>query len=143
MSDECKDGLGCPDCGPSSTKRTPDAISARLSKVSDGPWMAWDRGIGYEVHGPEGEPINSGHRETFTKGDAQFIAMAPGDVAYLLDLARKQAAALEAMRELAAKFDATQSCDIAKRDDLQFDLGYSAGRRSAGSILRAALEPTP
>ena len=71
------------------------------------------------------------------------ITITPSDIHYLRTLARKQAAALEAVRELAAKFEATQSCDIAKRDDLQFDLGYSAGRRSAGSILRTALEPTP
>lgn len=76
------------------TARLVAAIAARLGKVSDGPWTAWDRGIGYEVHGPGGEPINMGHRETFTKGDAEFIATAPGDVHYLLTLARKQGAAL-------------------------------------------------
>lgn len=98
-SNECGTCKGCPDCGPSSTKRTPEAIAARLGKVSEGPWRAWDRGIGYEVHGPAGEPINMGCRETFEKGDAEFIAMAPSDVHYLLTLARKQAAALEAVIE--------------------------------------------
>lgn len=87
---------GCPDCGPASTKRTPDAIAARLKAiVTPGPWKAWDRGIGYEVHGAYDEPINMSHRETFMKADAEFIASAPADVAYLLDLTRKQAAALE------------------------------------------------
>ena len=92
---------GCPDCGPTATKRTVEAITGRVGKVSDGPWTAWDRGIGYEVHGPEGEPINSRHRETFSRGDAEFIAMAPGDVYYLLAELRKRDEALAAVAVLA------------------------------------------
>jgi hypothetical protein len=49
-------------------------------------------------------------------------------------------AAVEAALALAEKFEASQSSDIAKRQDMQFDLGYSAGSRAAGSILRAAIE---
>jgi hypothetical protein len=46
------------------------------------------------VHGPHGEPINDGRRETFTRGDAEFIASAPADVAYLLTELRKRDDAL-------------------------------------------------
>lgn len=104
---------GCPDCGPSATKRTVEAITGRVGKVSDGPWTAWDRGIGYEVHGPEGEPINSRHRETFSRGDAEFIAMAPGDVHYLLAELRKRDEALERVERLATGWHLRGESDMA------------------------------
>jgi hypothetical protein len=46
-------------------------------KWTAGPWEAWDRGIGWEVNGPDGKAINSGFRDTFTKEDACLIAAAP------------------------------------------------------------------
>jgi hypothetical protein len=58
-------------------------IKSRLSQITPGQWKAWDRGIGYEVHSQHDEPLNTGHRETFTKADAVFIAAAPTDVARL------------------------------------------------------------
>jgi hypothetical protein len=56
---------------------------------TEGPWHAWDRGIGWEVH--QGatchdidlqdpgycEVINDGFRDTFTEQDAHLIAAAP------------------------------------------------------------------
>jgi hypothetical protein len=42
-----------------------------------GPWVMFDRGIGWEVHGPDGWPVNFGHRETFTEADARIVAAAP------------------------------------------------------------------
>jgi hypothetical protein len=60
-----------------------DSIKAGLTGITPGEWKAWDRGIGYEVHGEYDEPINIGHRETFTKADASFIAAAPVTVARL------------------------------------------------------------
>lgn len=42
--------------------------------VTAGPWFAFDRGIGYEVHHASGYELNNGHRETFTKPDATHIA---------------------------------------------------------------------
>ena len=39
-----------------------------------GPWVAWDRGIGWEVNGPDGEAINKNLRSTFTKDDALLLA---------------------------------------------------------------------
>jgi len=55
------------------------------------------------------------------------------------DVARLTRAVEEALR-WAEKFETNQSSDIAKRQDAQFDLGYSAGRRAAGNILRVAIE---
>jgi hypothetical protein len=77
-----------------------EAIAHRLDKVSEGPWIAWDRGIGYEIHGPQGEPVNDRHRATFSKGDAEFIAMAPGDVHFLLAELRKAREALARVEAL-------------------------------------------
>ena len=82
-----------------------DAIEARSNAATEGPWEAWDRGIGYEVHGQHGEPINWSHGETFGKLDAEFIAHARTDVPHLLALARKQHAALESVGKVADFFD--------------------------------------
>jgi len=60
----------------------------------------------------------------------------------LLALVREQRAKLDRVEALAERFQAAQSSDIAKRENAQFDLGYSAGRRAAGSILRAAITAT-
>ena len=103
VGEDCATCLGCPDCGTTLSKRTPEAIALRLGKVSDGPWTAWDRGIGYEVHGPHGEPINDGCRETFTRGDAEFIAAAPADVAYLLAELRKATRAAQTLGQVIEK----------------------------------------
>ena len=48
-----------------------------------GPWTAWDRGIGWEVHhsfDPEmghGNAVNDEFRDTFKEADARLIAAAP------------------------------------------------------------------
>jgi hypothetical protein len=76
-----------------------DSIKAGLTGITPGEWKAWDRGIGYEVHGEYDEPINIGHRETFTKADASFIAAAPVTVARLT-------AALEAVLSMADAWEA-------------------------------------
>jgi hypothetical protein len=41
-----------------------------------GPWEAYDRGIGWEVH-VGGRPVNDGFRDTFEEGDARLISAAP------------------------------------------------------------------
>lgn len=72
-----------------------DEIEARLAAATPGPWHAWDRGIGYEIHigaehiEPLGdgifcEDLNRNFRETFTQGDAEFIVHAPEDIRSLL-----------------------------------------------------------
>ena len=100
-----------------------DAITARLEAATPGPWevstgMA-DRAM---IIFPDNYSFKmNGHP------DAEFIANAPTDVAYLLDLARKQAAAQEAVRDLAAYWNRTPALR----------------RRSAASRLLVALEATP
>ena len=41
------------------------------------PWTAYDRGIGWEIHGANGERINEGFRDTFSRADAELCAAAP------------------------------------------------------------------
>lgn len=97
------------------------AIRARLAAATPGPWHAWDRGIGYEVHkGAERDclsefgtgsehcdELNDGFRETFARGDADLIAHAPADLAALCDevealtaRAERAEAAVQRVREL-------------------------------------------
>ncbi len=55
------------------------------SEHTPGPWHAYNRGIGWEVH--EGAscregfclcgPVNSGPKDTFSEADARLIAVAP------------------------------------------------------------------
>lgn len=54
-----------------------------MSAHTPGPWKVWDRGIGWEVHAPNGWAVNSGHRETFSEADARLIAAAPDLLAVL------------------------------------------------------------
>ena len=61
------------------------------------------------------------------------------DIAYLLAELRKAHEALAVVDEWIGKFENSQSSDAAKRENAQFDLGHSSGRRAAGSILRAAV----
>lgn len=45
-------------------------------KWTPGPWEAYDRAIGWEIHAA-GREINDGHRDTFREADAHLIAAAP------------------------------------------------------------------
>ena len=58
-------------------------IEARAEAATEGPWEAWDRGIGFEVH-VDGEALNSELRETFRQADAEFIAASRTDVPALV-----------------------------------------------------------
>ena len=80
-----------------------------LERATPGPWHAWDRGIGYEVHTEaEHNPIrcvslNSEFRETFRGPDARLIVAAVNALPALLDAAAERdalAAAVERVREL-------------------------------------------
>ncbi len=51
--------------------------AASPAKHTVGPWEAWDRGIGWEVHDADGAPVNDEFRETFREVDARLIAAAP------------------------------------------------------------------
>ena len=70
-----------------------DAIRARADAATQGPWWAWDRGVGFEIAvgapAEDGRPVDRlpdamrtdiGRRE-----DAEFIAAARTDVPALLD----------------------------------------------------------
>ena len=87
-----------------------------LERATPGPWHAWDRGIGYEVHTEvehnpiRCDPLNSGFRETFGGPDAQLIVAAVNALPALLDAAAERDA-------LAAKLDA--AIDVAHLDRQQ------------------------
>ena len=67
-----------------------------LERATPGPWHAWDRGIGYEVHTEaEHNPIrcvslNSEFRETFRGPDARLITAAVNALPALLDAAAER-----------------------------------------------------
>ena len=97
-----------------------------LERATPGPWHAWDRGIGYEVHTEaEHNPIhcvslNSEFRETFRGPDARLIAAAVNALPALLDAAAERDA-------LAAAWDE----------------GHQAGHEDARAVQTTYPEPTP
>ena len=118
-----------------------DAITARLDAATPGPWKVrecppcTERGrLEVNIWDEPGNLLitNWCDDDEFHRPDAEFIANAPADVAYLLDLARKQAAALEAVRELADSPDQTL---VKPKGDKVF---YVEACR-----IRTALEATP
>lgn len=112
-----------------------DGMKARVSALTWAPpWKAWDRGIGYEVHSQGDEPINSGHRETFTKADATFIAAAPTDVARLV-------AAVEAALDVAETLE-TYTRNARNNNHILDSVWESraSGYEAATKLLRAAIE---
>lgn len=112
-----------------------DDIKARLAVLTWAPpWKAWDRGIGYEVHSQGDQPINSGHRETFTKADAEFIAAAPADLARLT-------AAVEAVLSIAGSMDriADFNLGVLPHDDMGISLRQHA--EDLRSAIEKALKP--
>lgn len=113
------------------------AVEARAAAAFPGPWKAWDRGIGYEVHTHHDEPLNYHHRETFGKADAEFIANARTDVPALLALVREQQAALDAVEDLIGYLEA-----CAADDEPMFAKG-KVSARAAADQLRAALDTKP
>lgn len=51
-----------------------DQLRQVAKRATPGPWVVYDRGIGYEVHDAYGYELNGGMRETFTEADATHIA---------------------------------------------------------------------
>ena len=98
------------------TPETLAELRRLLEEATPGPWHAWDRGIGYEVHTEvehnpiRCDPLNSGFRETFGGPDAQLIVAAVNALPALLDAAAERDA-------LAAKLDA--AIDVAHLDRQQ------------------------
>lgn len=106
-----------------------DAIASRAEEATPGPWEA-DTGTRGDcvVWGPNGRFLMNmqaephwieypGEKRSVSfdvdARDARFIAAAREDVPFLLDLARKQQAALEAVRELAERWNARGEHDMA------------------------------
>ena len=92
------------------TPETLAELRRLLERATPGPWHAWDRGIGYEVHTEvehnpiRCDPLNSGFRETFGGPDAQLIVAAVNALPALLDAAAErdaQAAKLDAAIDVA------------------------------------------
>jgi hypothetical protein len=106
-----------------------EPIQNRLEVITPGPWTDWDRGIGHEIHDQYGEPINSGHRETFSARDAEFIANAPTD----------QARLLAAIQAVVAETDAWLASEPIEGTEPS-QLWYSAGKKHGALKLRAAIE---
>ena len=80
-------------------------IEARAEAATEGPWHAWGRGIGFELHlGAAAkcgqircEDVNGEFRETFKRADAAFIAAARTDVPALLAEVRRLQDAAQAI----------------------------------------------
>jgi len=91
-----------------------DEIKARADVATPGPWHAWDRGIGWEVHkGEECAPgcgrscdaLNGEFRETFTRADAEFIAAAREDVPWLVSEVERLTAERDALAQIKRHID--------------------------------------
>ena len=88
------------------TPETLAELRRLLEEATPGPWHAWDRGIGYEVHTEvehnpiRCDPLNSGFRETFGGPDAHLIVSAVNALPSLLDQLDAAEAALARVREL-------------------------------------------
>ena len=90
-------------------------IKARADVATPGPWHAWDRGIGWEVHkGEECAPgcgrscdaLNGEVRDTFTRADAEFIAAAREDVPWLVSEVERLTAERDALAAQVARVEA-------------------------------------
>ena len=90
-------------------------IKARADVATPGPWHAWDRGIGWEVHkGEECAPgcgrscdaLNGEFRDTFTRADAEFIAAAREDEPWLVSEVERLTAERDALAAQVARVEA-------------------------------------
>jgi hypothetical protein len=99
-----------------------DAIHAQLDAATPGPWKVrectpcTERGrLEVDVWDEAGTQKVTGwcDDDEFHRPDAEFIAAAPENVRYLLDLARKQQAQLDAVRALTDQWNARGESDMA------------------------------
>ncbi len=100
-------GVPAADTGHNPQDLDPLRKIAEAPGVTPGPWVAYDRGIGYEVHDANGYELTGGMRETFDKADAEFIAaFDPLQVLALITRTEQAEAAVARVRELADKWEA-------------------------------------
>lgn len=104
-----------------------DEIRGRLDAATPGPWE-WDGTPRRRYLEGRGEGILSCAALLYpSERNAEFIAHAPADVAFLLDLVSKQQAALDAVRELADDASSQPNSEIVPV-------------KAMGGLIRAALE---
>lgn len=129
-----------------------EQLRGLLERATPGPWFAYDRGVGYEIALdepgdtyprtlPEGLKTSLGRAE-----DAELIAAAVNALPALLDLIRRQDAALTAVQELADALDIDAASEAMEAESDELDphqmerqMGRSEATQSAADALRAAL----
>lgn len=127
-----------------------DAIQTRADAATPGPWRTWkgkdsdgQRGAAVETawaHDSEGADTEL-ITDWCAPADAEFIAAAPSDVSFLLDLARKQAAALVAVEDWMRNLDAIEEVDPTTATNRNASAGgVTSAIRAA---VRAELEAKP
>jgi len=143
----------------SETTERLDAITARLDAATPGPWFQhqdWiDMGVPDASHTISSDPkpygkfiASVGLQYDVKHGNANLVAHAPEDVAYLLALARKQAAALERVESLAKAWESRGEHDmkfsksIPNEDIAMAILTEGASKVENARHIRNALEAT-
>jgi hypothetical protein len=137
-----------------------DAITARLDAATPGPWEAYDANEGEwpprpmwcvandAFHNPpedEDAPWLAVEVHTGVKRDAEFIANAPADIAYLLTELQKRDDALAGVGALAKQYDSeADRLTVKAKGFIQGEvgsryLGYAADTRMKASLIRAAV----
>lgn len=83
-------------------------IEARLTGITPGPWKTVRHDLSLYVEAESGElnPINLGYVGNRPENDAEFIANAPADVAFLLVELRKAREALQRVEGVAGRLEA-------------------------------------
>jgi hypothetical protein len=128
-----------------------DAIQKRAEAATPGPWRTWkDNGgrRGSAVETAWAHDADGADTELITDwcspADAEFIAASPENTRFLLDLARKQQAALDAVKTVAELLE--RSSMNVRNNNLSIDPnwdGRAAGYEIAAKRLREALEAKP
>ena len=114
-----------------------DAIEARKNAATPGPWKLWGMAVMADPVGnsnlDDAKMIAKTHDpdRVLRTWNAQFIAHAPQDITDLLDLARKQQAAIDAVRALMGELSA--------RED-RWKAAYEEGDMTHAEASSAALE---
>jgi hypothetical protein len=132
-----------------------DAIQAQLDAATPGKWEVTDGNEGEwpprplwmvtndEFHNPgsDEEPWLAVELHTGVKEDAVFIAAAPENTRFLLDLARKQQAAIDAVEDWMRSLDVIEELDPTTPTNRNCSAGGVASMVRAS--LKTALEAKP
>ena len=88
-----------------------DAIEAQLDEAEPGPWFLDSDGVSIYYVFHNGDTLDRDRLAESSGADAVFIAAAPENTRYLLDLARKQQAALDAVKGIECRLEASMQCE--------------------------------